>query len=413
MEEEKQAKRQRAYKIVMLVVLTAFITFMITSLYLYTYFSNNTIYDVSENLFSTSGTSDSSDISSYLAKIKSIIDKNYLWKDDIDEETLEESAIAGYVDGLGDQYTEYISKEEMQTFTEDITGTFVGIGIYMIADEDTDSIIVYYPIPESPAEKAGIQAGDIIKSVDGVDYGYADFDTIADHIKGEAGTTVKLIIERDGKNIDFEITRAKIITNPITTKVLENNIGYLKLPSFDSDTADNFKEKVEDLKKQGCTSLIIDLRNNGGGIVDEATGIADLFLEKGKTIMTTKDNKGNEEKTVAEDGVTFDMPLVILANENSASASEILIGALKDNEKATIIGTKTYGKGVIQTVISLSDGSGLKLTTAEYYTPSGTAIHEIGIEPNTEVNLPDTVTSVYSVKEDEDTQLKKAIETLK
>ena len=405
--EEKEAKRQRVYKIVMLVVLTAFITFMITSLSLYTYFSNNKLYDV--ELTSSTGTSN---IETYLNKIRSIIEKNYLWKDDINEDALEEGAVEGYVEALGDTYTEYIPKEEMKAFTEDITGSFVGIGIYMIADEKTDSIIVYYPIPESPAEKAGIKAGDIIKSVDGVNYSYADFDKIADNIKGEAGTKVKLVIERDGKEMNFEITREKVVTNPITTKVLKNNIGYLKLPSFDSDTAENFKEKVEELQKQGCTSLIIDLRNNGGGIVDEATGIADLFLEKDATIMTTKDNKGNEEKTVAENGVTFDMPLVILANENSASASEILIGALKDNEKATIIGTKTYGKGVIQTVISLSDGSGLKLTTAEYYTPNGSAIHKVGIKPDIEVKLPDTVTNIYSISEDEDTQLNKAIEVL-
>jgi carboxyl-terminal processing protease len=409
MKEENESKRQSVYRIVMLVVLTAFITFMITSLSLYTYFTNNSEYVIGEE----STTTDTSSLVTSLNRIKSIIEKNYLWIDEVDEEELEEAAIAGYVDGLGDQYTAYISKEDMQAFTEDITGSFVGIGIYMVADEESDSIIVYYPIPDSPAEEAGIKAGDIIKSVDGVEYGYDDFDTIADHIKGEAGTKVKLVIERDGKDIEFEITRAKIATNPITIKVLEDNIGYLKIPSFDTGTADDFKEKVEELQKQGCTSLIIDLRNNGGGIVDESTDIADLLLEKGKTIMTTKDNNGDEEVTESKNDATFDMPIVILANENTASASEILIGALKDNERATVIGTTTYGKGVIQTVISLSDGSGLKITTAEYFTPNGTAIHGIGIVPDTEVELPDTVTSIYSVSRENDTQLNKAIEVLK
>ena len=407
MEEEKYVKRQRVYRVIMLVILTAFITFLVTSVLLYTYFVNNTSY-----IAELTSSSTTSDIETYLNKIRSIIDNNYLWADEIDEEALAEGAISGYVEALGDVYTEYIPKEEMEAFTEEITGTFVGIGIYMIADEETDSIIVYYPIPESPAEEAGIQAGDIIKSVDGVEYGYDDFDIIADNIKGEEGTIVTLVIERDGEEIEYEITRAKINTNPITTEILENNIGYLKLPSFDSGTAEDFQEKVEELQEQGCTSLIIDLRNNGGGIVDEVTEIADLFLEKGSTIMTTVDSQGNEEKTLAENGVTFDMPVVILINGNSASASEILTGALKDNGKATVVGTTTYGKGVIQTVISLSDGSGLKLTTAEYYRPNGSAIHGIGIEPDIEVELSETVTNIYSISKDEDTQLQSAIEVL-
>ena len=402
MEEENKSKR--IYKNIMLVIITAFITFIITSLSLYTYFSNN-----GTSLFSSEQISN---LETSLNKIQSLIDDYYLWSDEIDEDALIESAIEGYVEGLGDVYTEYIPEEDMEEFTEDITGSFVGIGIYMIGDEETDSIVVYYPIPDSPAEQAGVQAGDIIKSVDGVEYTYEDIDTIADNIKGEEGTTVTLVVERDGEELKFEIERATINTNPITIEVLEDNIGYLKLPSFDTDTAEDFKEKVEELQKQGCTSLIIDLRNNGGGILDETTDIADLLLEKGRTIITTKDKYENEEVIISEDEATFEMPVVILANENSASASEVLIGALKDNDRATIIGTTTYGKGVIQTVISLSNGGSLKLTTAEYYTPNGTAINGVGIDPDIEIELPDTVTNIYSVDESEDTQLQAAIEFL-
>ena len=402
MEEEEKAKR--IYKNIMLVIITAFVTFLITSLSLYTYFSNN-----GTSLFSSEQISN---LETSLNKIQSLIDEYYLWSDEIDEDALIESAIEGYVEGLGDVYTEYIPEEDMEEFTEDITGSFVGIGIYMIGDEETDSIVVYYPIPDSPAEQAGVQAGDIIKSVDGVEYTYEDIDTIADNIKGEEGTTVTLVVERDGEELEFEIERATINTNPITIEVLEDNIGYLKLPSFDTDTAEDFKEKVEELQKQGCTSLIIDLRNNGGGILDETTDIADLLLEKGRTIITTKDKYENEEVIISEDEATFEMPIVILANENSASASEVLIGALKDNDRATIIGTTTYGKGVIQTVISLSNGGSLKLTTAEYYTPNGTAINGVGIDPDIEIELPDTVTNIYSVDESEDTQLQAAIEFL-
>lgn len=410
MNEKHEETAQRIYKIIMLIVLTAFITFMITSLSLYTYFTKNPVYTLitGENNSSTENT----DIDTYLARIKSVIDKNYLWKDKIDEKKLKDGAVEGYVKGLGDKYTEYIPKQDVKEFTENITGSFVGIGIYMIADEESQKIVVYYPIPGSPAEKAGIKSGDAIIRVDGKEYGYEDFDIIADNIKGEEGTKVKVVIERDGKEQEFEITREKIETNPISSKILKENIGYIKLPSFDTDSSKKLKEKVDELVSKGAKSLVLDLRNNGGGIVDESTDIADLFLEKGKTIMTTKDNKDKEEVTKSKTKKEYDMPLILLTNENTASASEILTAALKDNERATVIGTKTYGKGVIQTVLTLSDGSGLKITTAEYFTPNGTEINEKGIKPNIEVKLPDSVKSIYAVKESDDAQLNRAIEEL-
>ena len=409
MNEKHEETAQKIYKVIMLIILTSFITFMITSLSLYTYFTKNPVYTL---ITGDTSSTESAELDTYLSKIKSVIEKNYLWKDKIDENKLRDGAIEGYVEALGDKYTEYIPKDEMDDFTENITGSFVGIGVYMIADEDSQKIIVYYPIPDSPAEKAGIKSGDAIINVDGKDYGYDDFNIIADNIKGAEGTNVRLVIERDGKKMDFEITRKKIETNPISSKVLKENIGYIKLPSFDSDSSKKLKEKIDDLISKGIKSLILDLRNNGGGIVDESTDIADLFLDKGKIIMTTKDNKQKEEETKTKTKKQYDMPLIVLTNENSASASEILTAALKDNERATIIGTKTYGKGVIQTVLNLSDGSGLKITTAEYFTPNGTEINKKGIEPNIEVKLPDTVKSIYALKEDEDTQLNKAIEEL-
>lgn len=408
--EEDYNKKDRVYKVIMLVLLVAFITFMVTSLTMYTYYTKNPAYKV----FTSNGSTDieSTSLPEYLDAIKDAVDEKYLWADEIDETKLKEGAIAGYVAGLGDEYTEYIPKEEMEEFTEDITGSFVGVGVYMIADESTEQIIVFYPIPESPAEEAGIKSGDIIKSVDGVEYGFEDFDTIAEKIRGEEGTKVTIVVERDGKELSFEMTRKKVNTNPVITKMLDNNIGYVSIPSFDEETAETFKSKVDDLIEKGATSLIIDLRNNGGGIVDGATEIADFLLDKDVEILTTRDNKDNKEVTKSKNKKSIDLPVVVLVNENSASASEILTGALKDNKRATVIGTKTYGKGVIQTVYSLSDGSGLKITTAEYYTPSGTAINKVGIEPDIKVELPDTVTSLYSVKEEEDTQLQRAIEEL-
>ena len=234
----------------------------------------------------------------------------------------------------------------------------------------------------------------------------------ADLIKGEEGTTVKLEILRGTETFNFEIKRERIVTNPVTSKVLSNNIGYIELTSFDEETAKQFKEEFEKINKQNIKSLIIDLRNNGGGIVDQAIEIADYIADKDSTLLITTDKKQKEEITKSKHNPIINMPIVILVNENTASASEILAGALKDLNKATLVGRKTYGKGVIQGVMTLNDGSGLKLTTEEYMTPNREKINKKGIEPNEEVKLPDTVKNVMSVKEEEDTQLKKAIELL-
>lgn len=405
----KEEKRQKIYKYLMLIILTAFVTFMITAFSMYTYFNNT---DLTLSNDGTSITTDSN-LEKYLKKIKNVVDKYYLWNDEIDEEQLQIGAVEGYVAGLGDEYTEYIPADEMEEYTENITGNFVGIGIYMIADEESRRVVVYYPIPESPAEKAGIKAGDKIISVDGTEYTSSDFDNIADYIKGEEGTTVNIVIERNGERLSFDIVREKINTNPITIEMLENNIGYLKLPSFDEGTAEDFKSKVEELQKEGAKSIIIDLRNNGGGIVEEATNIADFLLDKDKTIISTVDNQDKKEITYSKNDPIFTMPIIVLVNENSASASEILACSIQDNERGKIVGTKTYGKGIIQTFLSLTDGSGLKITTEEYYTPKGTTIHKVGITPDEVVELPDTVANIYAVERAEDTQLQKSIELLK
>lgn len=404
---EENRKTYKVYKIVMLVILTAFITFLITSLFMYNYFQGNS--DDAENISLKSLTSGDS-IDSAIKKYKSIIDKYYLGE--VDENKLKEGAIKGYIEALGDPYSEYISAEDMKDYTESIMGSFVGIGIYMVKDEKADKVQVLAPIKNTPAEKAGIQPGDYIVKVDGVEYKAEDMSKAADAIKGEEGTTVKLTILREAETIEYEVKREKIITNPVTSKVLNNNIGYIEIPSFDEDTAKYFKEEFEKLKGQNIQSLIIDLRNNGGGIVDEATKIADYIADKDSTLLITTDKNGKEKITKAKENPIINMPIVILVNKNTASASEILAGALKDLNKATLVGTKTYGKGVIQGVMSLQDGSGIKITTEEYVTPNRAKINKQGIEPNENVELPDTVKNVMQVKEEEDTQLKKAIELL-
>ena len=402
--EEK--KRFKVYRIIMLIALVAFITFMITSIGMYQYFTSDSN---KENFLITSSKNNS--ISDELNKYKSIIDKYYLGE--VDEEKLKEGAIKGYIEGLDDKYTEYISKEDMKDFMDETTGNFVGIGIYMVKDEETDKVMVLSPIKNSPAEKAGILPGDLIISADDVQYTAEEMSVLANKIKGEEGTKVKIEILRGTETKTFELVRENIKINYVEGKVLQNKIGYIEFTSFDEGTAEDFKNKYKELEQQGIKSLIIDLRNNGGGIVDEALKIADFITDKDSVLLYEVDKNNNEDIEKSKNDPIINMPIIILTNENTASSSEILAGALKDLGKAKIVGTKTYGKGVIQQLLILPDGSGLKITSEKYLTPNKTEINKIGIEPDEKVELPDSVKNILRIEEKDDTQLQKAIEMLK
>ena len=395
MEEKKSYK---IYKIIMLMVLVSFITFLLTTIGMQQYFKGD-----------TKNTQDT--ITSELKNFRRIIDKYYLGE--VDDEKLKEGAIKGYIEGLNDPYTEYISKEDMKDYLEDTMGNFVGIGIYMVKDTKTDKIMVLSPIKNSPAEKAGVQPGDYIIKVNDITYTAEQMTEASNKIKGEEGSTVKLELLRGNETITYEIKRENIKVNPVEAKVLQNNIGYIEFSSFDEDTAEDFKKKYEELNKQGIKSLIIDLRNNGGGIVTEALEIADYFTPKDSILLYEVDKNNKEEIEKSKNDAIINMPVIILTNENTASSSEILAGALKDLEKAKIVGTKTYGKGVIQEVLSLPDGSGIKITSEEYLTPNKTKINKVGIQPDVEIKLPETVKNILDVEEKDDTQLQKAIEMLK
>lgn len=395
MEEKKSYK---IYKIIMLMVLVSFITFLLTTIGMQQYFKGD-----------TKNTQDT--ITSELKNFRRIIDKYYLGE--VDDEKLKEGAIKGYIEGLNDPYTEYISKEDMKDYLENTMGNFVGIGIYMVKDTKTDKIMVLSPIKNSPAEKAGVQPGDYIIKVNDITYTAEQMTEASNKIKGEEGSTVKLELLRGNETITYEIKRENIKVNPVEAKVLQNNIGYIKFSSFDEDTAEDFKKKYEELNKQGIKSLIIDLRNNGGGIVTEALEIADYFTPKDSILLYEVDKNNKEEIEKSKNDAIINMPVIILTNENTASSSEILAGALKDLEKAKIVGTKTYGKGVIQEVLSLPDGSGIKITSEEYLTPNKTKINKVGIQPDVEIKLPETVKNILDVEEKDDTQLQKAIEMLK
>ncbi len=353
-----------------------------------------------------------SDITNKLYGIQQIIDRDYLG--DIDENKILDETVKGYVEGLDDEYSEYFTKEELDEYkTNNIEGQYVGVGLYIVQDTEKNAIRVLAPIKGSPAEAAGILSGDYIVKIDDESFTGEQLTEASNKMKGIEGTTVKIQVLRGDETKDFIVERKSVRVNPIESKVYDDNIGYIKISSFDEGCSAEFEEKLDDLKSKNIQSLIIDLRNNGGGIVDEATAIADLFTDKNSTLLITKDKAGNEDITYAQKDKAIDVPIIVLTNENTASASEILAGALKDNNVARIVGTTTFGKGVIQELLTMKDGSGLKLTTSEYYTPNRNKINKVGIEPDEKVELPDEYKNAITVPQDQDTQLNKAIELLK
>ena len=396
---------QRLYKMIMLVLIVIIVTSLVTAFTTYQYLSNNGISYSKVNTTSLEG------LEYTLSQFRSELEKKYIGE--INDEELIEGAVKGYVDALGDPYTTYYTKKEMKTIMEETNGNFVGIGVYMTKDLEKNAILIIKPIENSPAEKAGILPGDLITKVDDVEYTGDKLEEASNKIRGEEGTKVKLEIYRNGETKTFELTRTKVVVSHVTTKVLNNDIGYIAISDFEGECASEFETKYKQLEKQGIKKLIIDIRNNGGGIVDEALKIANMLVDKDSTLLITKDKSDKEEITKATEKPIINMPTVVLVNGYSASASEILAGALKDNGKATLVGTKTYGKGIIQELHQLSDGSGLKITVSEYYTPNHNAIHKIGITPDVEVDLSEDVKQQTTIQEKDDNQLQKAIEILK
>lgn len=410
-EDNKYIKRQKIYKIIMLMILTAFVTSILTAIYIVkldgnTQTTNNSGVSSILNVL----TSDSN-LTKSLKGIETIVKSKYLNESDIDETSAIDGAIEGYINSLGDEYAEYIPADKMKEYTEGIMGNFVGIGIYMVKNTEKDLVQVLSPIRESPAEKAGIKAGDLIIKVNGVSYTADQMSEMANTIKGEEGSKVTIEVLRGEQILTFEVTREKVNTNPVYSEKLENDIGYLEITSFDEGVAEDFKAKYLSLKEQGIKGLVIDLRDNGGGLVAEALKIVDYIVPKDQTALITVDKDGKEEISKTKEDAIITEPIVLLVNSSSASASEIMAGALKDLKCATIVGTKTYGKGVIQQLLTLSNGAGLKITVEEYYTPNKTKINKVGITPDYEILLETSITREPT--DANDTQLNKAKEILK
>ena len=396
-------KKQLIYKFILVIVFVVCITAVITFYAAFNCMDKNYFLvtgDISDNAKENINTT-----SAALKDFRKLIDEYYIG--DIDEQKLVDETIKGYIKGLDDEYSEYMTADEWEEYKINTLGNYVGIGIYMSQDQ-MGNVVVIEPIEGSPAEAAGLQADDIIVEVDGENVVGKDTSTVASKIKGEEGTVVRLKIIRDNKYVMLDIERKAIKVYHVKSEMKENNIGYIKLSTFDEGCSIEFKNAFEELQQKGAQKLILDLRDNTGGLVDEAINIADMIVPKDQKLLLTVDSKGNKETTVAKEDPIINMDIVVLVNEYSASASEILVGALKDNEEATVVGTTTYGKGVIQNIFSLSDGSILKLTTAEYFTPNEIKINKKGIEPDVSAGLVDEPEGVPEVDE----QLNKALEII-
>lgn len=344
---------------------------------------------------------------SKLDTLQAIIEQEYL--NDYTQDDLRDGMYKGLLEGLDDPYSVYYTEEEYHELTEDSEGVFEGIGAYLTQNPDTKVVTVTRPIPDSPAEKAGILAGDILVEVDHENVEGDDLNITVAKIRGKAGTKVNIGVKREGRDgvIRYDIVRAKVESMTVDSKMLDNSIGYIQISEFDDITSDQFIKAFNALKREEMQGLIIDLRDNPGGSVKTCVEIADELLPEGLIVYTEeKDGKGDQYTSSGEN--YYDGPLVVLVNGNSASASEILTGAIKDHKQGIILGTTTFGKGIVQQVIPLGDGTGVKVTIASYFTPNGTDLHGVGIEPDEELEL-----DVDAYLEDgSDNQLDRAIEII-
>ena len=346
-------------------------------------------------------------------EVKRMIDKNYYKKAD-DYDVLI-GMLKGAVNSLKDPYSYYMTEDEYKKFNEETDGEFAGLGIYVSGSIDDNLITVVAPMKGTPADRAGLKTDDKIIKINGKDFTADKMDDAVKIMRGKPGEKVKITVLRRDENgkakfIDFEIVREIIKVQTVSSKLLKDNIGYISISGFDTPTYNDFDKQYKELKKQGMKKLILDLRNNPGGLLTTSTQVVNTFLDGG-LIMYTLDKQNNKETINATKGAD-DIKIVVLVNKGSASASEIVAGALKDRKRATIIGTQTFGKGIVQTVFNMPDGEGLKLTTSAYYTPSGVNIHGKGIAPDIKVELNKEVKTISIDNLAKDNQIQKAIEIL-
>lgn len=360
--------------------------------------------DVSEML-------EDKDVQAKVDEINRYIENYYYF--DIDPDFQEESFYDGIMNGLDDPYSVYYTKEEYEDLLEDNSGEYFGVGA-VVTQDTTMKVTVVRPIKGSPAEAAGIKADDVIVEVDGTEITDQELSLVVEMIRGEKGTTAHIKVYRpsEDKYIEFEIKRAEVENVSVDYRMLDNNVGYISVTQFYENTPKEYKEAVEDLEKQGAKGLIVDLRDNPGGLLNAVVDMCAYTLNGGN-IVTTKDRDGKITSSYDDkDDHSINIPMVVLVNGNSASASEIFAGAMKDTGTAKLVGTTTFGKGIVQSILPLSDGTAIKITVSKYFTPGGNDIHQIGIEPDYEVELEDR-TNAVNIDYEDDLQLHKAEEVIK
>ena len=353
-----------------------------------------------------------SDVSKFkkLFQVRDVLYK--LYDGEINEDTLVEGAIKGMTNSLNDPYTVFMNKKEFSDFNERNEGNYVGVGLQVAAkDED---IVVIAVFNDSPAEKAGIKPGDKIKKVAGTDVGGKDLEKAVALMKnGKAKEKVDMTLYREGKGLyTTEVYRDTIVMQTVAGEMIEGNIGYIQISMFDEHPGDAFTKKLQELKDSGAKGIILDLRQNPGGLLKECINVVSNFVEKDKVITSTIDKYNKETKYNSKGGIAIGMPLVVLTDENTASASEIVAGAVRDYDIGTLIGTTTFGKGVVQTVLGMDEGTGLKVTISKYYTPNGENIHKKGIAPHIEVTIPKEIQE-KGLTRSNDPQFNKALEAIK
>lgn len=416
----KEKNKNSFLKNFMLVIITALITCILTTIVVYnaaiapkTIQSDNVISNIANGIItSLKGKEEQVSLEQKTSDIKKKLEEIYIG--DIDEKKMIDGALEGYVAALGDEYTEYLTEEEVTSIMEDVNGAYVGVGLYITQNVESNEILVIGVIEDSPANKAGILVGDVVKKVDDTEYTGEQLTQASNKMKGVEGTKVKVTVKRNDKEIDFDITREKIKFKCVKSEKLKNNVGYIKISSFDGGCASDFEKAYKELETQGIQSLVIDLRNNGGGLVDESLKIAELIVPKGSKMLITKDKNENEDISVSKKDPIIKMPIAILVNGYTASASEILTAAIRENTDVKVVGTQTYGKGIIQGIFMFNDQkTGMKITMQEYFTPNHNKLHKIGIKPDIELELPEEWKGHLNVDRNADNQLNKALEILK
>ena len=341
--------------------------------------------------------------------IDDFLDRYYV--DGFDRDMVKEGMYAGMVAGVGDRYTYYLTNDNLKQYLQNNNGHFQGIGVKVYQTEDGE-VTIYSIMEDSPAQRAGILEGDIIKKVNGEDTSGFGLDEVAYKMRGPAGSAMELEVLRPshGENYTFTIEREDVVMKSVKSRMLDDEKGYIQITGFKENTYDQFMEAIEELQSQGMQGLVLDLRNNPGGLVRAVYRIGDELLPEGVMVYTEDKNEKREELIC--DDKYLDIPMVVLVNGNSASASEILAGAAKDMDVATLVGTQTFGKGLVQRLFTLPDGSGLNITIQKYFTPNGTSIHGTGITPDEVVELPVKYIDGDTIPEADDIQLKEGIRVL-